>query len=537
MEQNAVKQDNTILIGVDDHHRRGTRIANHLPRRQFGDVAIPGGALNAVAARPKGVRRRQSARIGCLAVTLGFSVAVASGYGCPSAWADPSTPFSSGAWTLLDFAPSEFGQILGEASPTMTASAGANIDELAMATQAASSDTANPWSALLTLLDGVSPPPSTPGVEVGFSGQPSLLMGLGVAALDIAKPFENLFGIDLMSFPVPESVSSPSWLTSLDGLTVTETEFDGMPVCELTPPDPSGQYVVAIHGGAYVDQPTIFHWLAYTDMAHQTDATIIVPIYPLAPEGTAATVEPQIADLISSEIATEGASHVSVYGDSAGGGITLAAVELLVNEGQPVPESMVLDSPSLDLSLSNPNISLVNDPILNLADAQHDELLWAGNLPLTDPLVSPLYGSLQGLPPTDVYSGSDDILAPDVLRLQTEAIALGAPISFILRAGEIHDWALLPFLDGAQVQQQIYQELGLTDASTSAATANPDIVDALHDRLQNLSAEFSFNTLVSGFNLGDLSTDAANVLTTMSTEVSGLWGELSAMVGGALASF
>jgi hypothetical protein len=98
------------------------------------------------------------------------------------------------------------------------------------------------------------------------------------------------------------------------------------------------------------------------------------------------------------------------------------------------------------------------------------------------------------------------------------------------------------------VQQQIYQELGLTDVSTSAATANPDILDALHDALQNLSAELSSNTLVSGFNLGDLSTDAANVLTTMSTdaanalammstEVTGLWGELSAMVGGALASF
>lgn len=533
-----MKQDNTILIGVDDHHRRATRnFANHLPRRQLRDVVIPGDALNAVAARPKGPRQRPSARIGCLAVALEFSAAVVSGYGCPSAWADSSTPVSSGAWTLLDFAPSEFGQIVGETSPTVTASAGASIDELAMATQAASSGSANLWSALLTLIDGVSPPPSTPGVEVGFSGQPSLLMELGVAALNIAKPFENLFGIDLMSLPVPESASPPLWLTFLDGLTVTETEFDGMPVYELTPPDPSGQDVIAIHGGAYVDQPTIFHWLACTDMAHQTDATIIVPIYPLAPEGTAATVEPQIAELISSEIATEGASHVSVYGDSAGGGIALAAVELLVSEGQPVPESMVLDSPSLDLSLSNPNISLVNDPILNLADAQHDELLWAGNLPLTDPLVSPLYGSLEGLPPTYVYSGSDDILAPDVLRLETEAIAQGAPISFVLRTGEIHDWALLPFLDGAQVQQQIYQELGLTDASTSAATANPDILDALHDGLQNLGAELSSNTLVSGFNLGDLSTDAANALATMSTEVTGLWGELSTMVGGALASF
>jgi hypothetical protein len=134
------------------------------------------------------------------------------------------------------------------------------------------------------------------------------------------------------------------------------------------------------------------------------------------------------------------------------------------------------------------------------------------------------------------------------LRLEQDATAQDAPISFILRTGEIHDWALLPFLDGAQVQQQIYQELGLTEASTSAATANPDILDASHDGLQNLGAELSSNTLVSGFNLADLSTDAANVLTTMSTdaanalatmstEVTGLWGELSAMVGGALASF
>ena len=87
----------------------------------------------------------------------------------------------------------------------------------------------------------------------------------------------------------------------------------------------------------------------------------------------------------------------------------------------------------------------------------------------------PIDGSLAGLPPTYVYSGSDELLAPDVLALEKDAIAQDAPISFILRTGEIHDWALLPLGDGAQVQQQIYQELDLAGASTSAATANGDL--------------------------------------------------------------
>ena len=142
----------------------------------------------------------------------------------------------------------------------------------------------------------------------------------------------------------------------------------------------------------YVDQPTTDHWSAYADMAHQTGATVVVPIYQLAnQEGTAGTVEPEIASLISSEIAAQGAHHVSLYGDSAGGGMALSAVQLLVSEGKPVPESMVLDSPTLDLTMSNPNISLINDPILEPAGSrQQGALLWAGDLPLTNPLVSPI---------------------------------------------------------------------------------------------------------------------------------------------------
>ena len=74
-------------------------------------------------------------------------------------------------------------------------------------------------------------------------------------------------------------------------------------------------------------------------------------------------------------------------------------------------------------------------------------------------MVSPLYGSVSGLPPTYVYSGNLDILSPDVFVLQQHAAALHAPINFVLANGEIHDWILLT-LDGFQYWPQINQELG-----------------------------------------------------------------------------
>ena len=146
-------------------------------------------------------------------------------------------PVSPVPWTLVDFAPSEFAQLVDDGSPVY-ASAGALTNELGMAAQAVSGETTNPLSELL---NGVSPPPSTPGDFVGFSGEPSLLERLLVSVLDFAEPFEKLLGVSFESTltPLIESASPPALLTALDGLTVTETNFDGMPVFDLTPADPS----------------------------------------------------------------------------------------------------------------------------------------------------------------------------------------------------------------------------------------------------------------------------------------------------------
>jgi len=108
-----------------------------------------------------------------------------------------------------------------------------------------------------------------------------------------------------------------------------------------------------------------------------------------------------------------------------------------------VPSSMVLLSPWLDLELG-----------------KQVGMWWGDNLPITNPMVSPLFGSLAGIPRTYVYSGGLDPLVISAFALQQAAVSQGAPISFVLDPFEFHDWILLsPF--GWPYWPQINQELGI----------------------------------------------------------------------------
>jgi triacylglycerol lipase len=146
--------------------------------------------------------------------------------------------------------------------------------------------------------------------------------------------------------------------------------------------------------------------------------------------------------------------------------MALSVTQLLVSRGNPTPSRLVLISPWLDVTMSNPAIALIDDPVLRTASLRRAGQQWAGDLSLTDPWVSPVYGSLVGLPPTAVYCGNLDLLSADVLRLQEQALTSAASqFTFVLRNGAIHDWAMggvFSTPESAAVQRDIYQQLGLT---------------------------------------------------------------------------
>lgn len=245
-----------------------------------------------------------------------------------------------------------------------------------------------------------SPPTAYPATQGAiFTGTPSLsakvqngfLFSLqGLARYLPPNLTTQLSHVTGALFSLEFSSTPPKFLPLLLGETVQHTTFDGMPVLQITPAHPSGHYVVALPGGDYSLEPSFFNWLDYTLMANQTGATIEVPFYPLVPQGgTAGVVVPEIASFISMQIAQHGAPNVSVTGDSSGGNLALATVEYMVADNETVPASMVLVSPWLDVTMTNPNIALVHDPLVNsplisgLIGGNEPNVgsEWAGNLP------------------------------------------------------------------------------------------------------------------------------------------------------------
>ena len=200
-----------------------------------------------------------------------------------------------------------------------------------------------------------------------YTGQPSFIHEVVVLVLRVVNavltPIGGILAFTGLKVPVFADGVPPFFVTT--GLNVQRDSIAGMPVYILTPPAPTGATVIALHGGAYVAEASLFHWEMYADMARKTGATVIVPDYPLIgePGGTAELVVPQTAELISQVIATRGAENTYMLGDSAGGGLALAAVQLLVasGAGAPTPRRMVLLAPWLDATVSDPASATVFD--------------------------------------------------------------------------------------------------------------------------------------------------------------------------------
>jgi acetyl esterase/lipase len=302
------------------------------------------------------------------------------------------------------------------------------------------------------------------GVDQVYTGTPSLpheiavLIARGLRV--VLAPVGGVLALVPLKVPfltdgVPRSVFTR-------GLDVMHSDFDGMPVVTLKPPRPTGKIVIAVHGGSYVGNATMFHWWTYGDLA-RTGATVVVPAYTLSPVGNAETEVPRMTDFIARTVDEHGADDVSVLGDSAGGGFALIAVQELLRRGAATPGRLVLLSPWLDVSVSDPRSGHVDDVLLDREHMIKYGSWWAGGLAGQDPLVSPLFGSLQGLPPTVVYSSSRDVLSIDAVRLRDRVLAEDVPnVAFRMRQGLMHAFALYaPLPDARAERANLYLDLGL----------------------------------------------------------------------------
>jgi monoterpene epsilon-lactone hydrolase len=205
---------------------------------------------------------------------------------------------------------------------------------------------------------------------------------------------------------------------------------------------PSAHSIIYLHGGAYTSEIVKEHWALIAYLAEQTNQDVHVPIYGLAPQHRALEALDLVTKLITDRASTGGRCYLA--GDSAGGGLALLGAQAVAADpGRPVA-GLTTIAPWLDLTMSNPGIPAVErtDPWLTRAGLHPIAASWAGDVPLTDPRLSPINGPLDGLPPLQVLVGTRDITLPDCRALR-DRVAPGT-LRYHEEPGAIHVYPLLP---------------------------------------------------------------------------------------------
>ncbi|CAN5307778.1 alpha/beta hydrolase fold domain-containing protein [soil metagenome] len=232
---------------------------------------------------------------------------------------------------------------------------------------------------------------------------------------------------------------------------VTHSDASGWPVYTVSPRDaPAGRHALYLHGGCYVFEIDPIHWALIGKLATEAGVTVTVPIMPLAPSGTASAVVPGVADLVASLIAEHGAQNLSIVGDSSGGGMALAVAMELRDRGLGPLRATVLIAPWLDTSATDPQLAVIapRDPWLAVPGTHAAGLLYRAELPEDDWRVSPIHGSLKGLAPITMFSGTRDILHADATRFIPLALKAKLPVDYFVGEGMIHNYPILPMPEG-----------------------------------------------------------------------------------------
>jgi len=227
-----------------------------------------------------------------------------------------------------------------------------------------------------------------------------------------------------------------------------------------TPAAESSRVLLFLHGGGYVSGSLISHRALVAEAGRQAAARTLAIEYRLAPEHPyPAGLEDALAAyrfLLASGVAPR---DIAIGGDSAGGGLTLAMLLTLRDRGEALPGCAWCISPWTDLRMTGPSIEAKaeTDPLISRPYLQELVASYLAGASADDPLASPLYGDLRGLPPLLIQVGAAETLLDDSVRLAGAAGAADVPVTLEIYPEMIH------------VFQMFYQQLGAGRRALEAA--------------------------------------------------------------------
>ena len=236
---------------------------------------------------------------------------------------------------------------------------------------------------------------------------------------------------------------------------VKQFRIGGMQVFEVAAEDNSKPIVLYIHGGAYYLNFSSRHWKAMAGWAETTGCGIVAPNYPLLYRYTVKDAFPLMLQLYRQLQERYSAKRIIVMGDSAGGGFSLAlAQELQKTDSMDLPSRLVLISPWVDVTGGDDALQEY-DTFLNNEVLRHVGANWAGDIDARDPIVSPLYGDMQGLPPTDLFTGTWEVFYTDIVKTCEKMKSAGVDVRLHVKEKMGHVYPLWPCPEGKEARKEI----------------------------------------------------------------------------------
>lgn len=265
---------------------------------------------------------------------------------------------------------------------------------------------------------------------------------------------KQLAGKKLYQFDCPQ----PTFIV-FQNCRVLKFQINGRNVFTLRPKanNSCNKHILYLHGGAYVQCFNKFHWQFLASLVKTVGCTITAPDYPLAPQHTHVESFEMATTLYKQLLLTVGSGNLILMGDSSGGGFALALAQKLKSETIVQPSQIILLSPWLDITLTNPEISKIagNDPFLEVESLRKAGNLYAGDADAGHHLLSPINGPLEGIGRISLFIGSKEILLADARKLKVMAEATRIKINYWEYQDMVHAWMFLNLPESKRARRQI----------------------------------------------------------------------------------
>ena len=246
----------------------------------------------------------------------------------------------------------------------------------------------------------------------------------------------------------------------LRGLVLERGVISGRDVLTLSPPTPKRQ-LVYLHGGGYVQPIAKQHWQLVTKIAREADCKVILPLYGLAPKNTV----DDALDLMTEVLDRLDDLPLVLGGDSAGGGLALALAQK--QQWQSRVQLLLLISPWVEARFHDEESRGLEkiDPWLSAEALSYIAGVWSGVGDASRLEVSPLRGTFEGLPTTQLFLGDVDLLYPQGRELAMALRSSSVDLQLHEVSGALHVYPLIPTRDGLEAQNLIVDTVSKTESN------------------------------------------------------------------------